>query len=182
MPSATPSLVRWVSCSCGAETPGLLQGKFRAFALRQKLGETKIEELYLTAIGNENVRGLDVAVNDGLGVCGFEGIGHLVAIFRDALDFHGFSGNEVLEGVAFQVFHDDETLAFILIHVIDRADMRMIQGGGGPRFALEAFDGQRLFGKKSSGRNFRDTWRPSLRSSALYTTPMPPPPSFSRMR
>src|SRR6266853_6796436 len=28
----------------------------------------------------------------------------------------------------------------------------------------------------SSGRNFRATWRPSLRSSASYTTPMPPPP------
>ena len=28
----------------------------------------------------------------------------------------------------------------------------------------------------SSGRNFKATRRPSLRSSALYTSPMPPPP------
>src|SRR2546426_11333647 len=30
----------------------------------------------------------------------------------------------------------------------------------------------------SSGRNFNATKRPSSVSSALYTTPMPPPPSF----
>ena len=34
----------------------------------------------------------------------------------------------------------------------------------------------------SSGRNFRATKRSSRVSSALYTTPIPPPPSFSTMR
>jgi len=46
--------------------------------------------------------------------------------------------------MAFEVFHDDETLAFILVHVIDGADMGMIQRGRRPRFTLESFDGQRL--------------------------------------
>ena len=32
------------------------------------------------------------------------------------------------------------------------------------------------YGPHYSERNFRATWRPSLRSLALYTTPMPPPP------
>ncbi len=36
--------------------------------------------------------------------------------------------------------------------------------------------------ENSSGRNFKATRRPSLVSSALYTTPMPPPPSFSSIR
>src|ERR1700745_2210485 len=35
---------------------------------------------------------------------------------------------------------------------------------------------------KSSGKNFSATKRPSLVSWALYTTPIPPPPSFSMMR
>src|SRR6266403_1994858 len=35
---------------------------------------------------------------------------------------------------------------------------------------------------KSSGRNFSATKRPSLVSWALYTTPIPPPPSFSMIR
>ena len=34
----------------------------------------------------------------------------------------------------------------------------------------------------SSGRNFRATKRCKRASSALYTTPMPPPPSFSTTR
>src|SRR6266481_4228865 len=33
-----------------------------------------------------------------------------------------------------------------------------------------------------SGKNLSATKRPSLASWALYTTPMPPPPSFSMMR
>ena len=86
-------------------------------------------------------------MNDGLGVGGFESIGHLVAIFRDALNVYGLPGNAVFKSVAFEVLHHDETLAFILIHVIDRADMRMIQGGGGPCFALKTLDSQRLSGK-----------------------------------
>ncbi len=35
--------------------------------------------------------------------------------------------------------------------------------------------------KSPSGKNFRATKRWSLMSSALYTTPLPPPPSFSTM-
>src|ERR1700747_2918822 len=35
---------------------------------------------------------------------------------------------------------------------------------------------------KSSGKNFSATKRPSLVSWALYTTPIPSPPSFSMMR
>jgi len=36
--------------------------------------------------------------------------------------------------------------------------------------------------ESSSGRNFKATVRLSVVSSALYTTPVPPPPSFSSMR
>src|SRR5436305_843496 len=34
----------------------------------------------------------------------------------------------------------------------------------------------------SSGKNFKATKRPSSVSSALYTTPIPPPPTFSTTR
>ena len=37
-------------------------------------------------------------------------------------------------------------------------------------------------GLTSSGRNFNATKRPSSVSSALYTTPIPPPPNFSSTR
>src|SRR5712664_453086 len=49
--------------SRGAESSGFLEGEFRTFPFRHEFGETKVKELHLAAVGNENVRGLDVAVN-----------------------------------------------------------------------------------------------------------------------
>ena len=84
----------------------------------------------------------------------------------------------LLERLAFQQLHRDERPALVLVDVVDGADVRVIQGRGGAGFALEPL--QRMRSRaKSSGRNLRATRRPSRVSSALYTTPIPPPPSFS---
>src|SRR5256885_13046652 len=116
-----------------------------ASVLREELGQTKIEKFYLRAIGYENVRGLDVAVDDGLGVSGFECVGHLIAKLGYTLDLHGLAGNEMLKRLPFEKFHDDKILVGVLVDVVNRADVRVIQGGGGSRFALEALDGQMVF-------------------------------------
>ena len=55
----------------------------------------------------------------------------------------------------------------LLADFVDRADVRMIQGGGGLRFALEAAREPAGLWQISSGRNFRATKRCSLTSSAL---------------
>jgi hypothetical protein len=56
----------------------------------------------------------------------------------------------------------------------------MIQGGGGPRFALESLQRLRIAGQ-FLGKDLQRDVAVSLRSSASYTTPMLPP-SFRRMR
>ena len=43
------------------------------------------------------------------------------------------------EGVPLQRLHDDEVAAVVFVDVVDRADVRMIQRGDGPRLALESF-------------------------------------------
>ncbi len=111
---------------CDAESRRHLFGPARAFALGQKLGQAKIEKFHLSAIGEENIGRLDVAVNDGFGVSRFEGIRHLVAVFGHALEVNGAPHNPVFEGLPLEKFHDDEVLAFILVHVINRADVRMV--------------------------------------------------------
>ena len=48
----------------------------------------------------------------------------------------------MLQGVAFQQFHGEKSLPLVLADVVDGADVRVIQGGRGPRLPLEAL--QRL--------------------------------------
>ena len=44
----------------------------------------------------------------------------------------------MFQRLAFQELHGDKRLSILLPDVIDRADVRVIQGGGGLRLALEA--------------------------------------------
>ena len=43
------------------------------------------------------------------------------------------------ERLAFQHLHGDETMAFVFVDVVNRADIGMIQSRGSPSFALESF-------------------------------------------
>ena len=84
--------------------------------------------------------------------------------------------------VSFEELHRDEGLPVILIDVVDGADVGMVQRGGGPSFAPEAFQRLRivseLFGQKLESDEAAQA--ACLRPS--YTTPIPPPPSFSMTR
>ena len=53
---------------------------------------------------------------------------------------------------------------------------------GGARFPLQPFQRSALFHSRPSGRNFNATARDNTRSSARYTTPMPPRPSKLTIR
>ncbi len=80
-----------------------------------------------------------------------------------------------------EVLHGDERLIPTLPNLMNGTDVQMIQGGGRARLAMEALQSLRIQGDLA-GRNFRATNRPREMSSALYTTPIPPPPSFSTTR
>jgi len=75
----------------------------------------------------------------------------------------------------------DKGLSIGFVDLVDRTDIRVIEGCGGPSLSLEALPGFRIT-KECGARNLRATKRPSFVSSALNTTPMPPSPSFSTMR
>src|SRR5437773_2781164 len=85
------------------------------------------------------------------------------------------------EGYSFQQLQGDEVLAFKLVDLINRADVGVVQRRSRARLAFEALSASESFAS-ASGRNLSATLRPSLMSSGLVHTPMPPPPSFSMMR
>src|SRR5690242_822047 len=128
----------------------------RTSAFRHKFGKTKIEELHLAAVCCKNIGRLDVAVDDGFRMSGIKSVGDLVAIVRDFFDVQGLPGNAMFQGLSLENLHNNEVLAFELVHVIDRADVRVIQGGSSTSFPLKALDRQMVSGNLFGEELHRD--------------------------
>ena len=109
-----------------------------------QLGEAEIEDLQVIAVADEQVRRLDVAVDDAARVRRLERLGDLDPEVYDLLDRQRPLLDSLLHRQTLEQFHDDEGAAVLLAELVDRADVRMGQGGGEPRFALEARQPRRL--------------------------------------
>ena len=96
----------------------------------------------MPAIRNEDVRRLDVAVNDAGRVRRVQAIGDLDRQGKQSLCFNRLTRDHMLQRHALQEFHGDERSATLLADVVNRADVRMIQRRCGLGFTPEAF--QRL--------------------------------------
>jgi len=118
-------------------------------------GKAEVENFGVTAFGYENVRGLNVAMNDALGVGGIEGVGGFESEGDDGFVIEGLAGDLMLQGQAIEKFHGDERLLAVLADFVDGADVGVVESGRGAGFAAEAFEGLRVagefFGKKFEG-------------------------------
>jgi len=85
-------------------------------------------------------------MNDAAFVGGFEGIENTDADFEELIERYGLAVDAMLERDAFEKLHGDEGDAIVFVDVVDRADIGMIERGGGLSFAAEAFEGGRIFG------------------------------------
>ena len=68
-------------------TGGCGEGKFR---------EAEIQDLGVTKTGYEDIGRLDVAMDDALAVCSFEGIGNIDAEVQNLFEFERFAVNQML--------------------------------------------------------------------------------------
>ncbi len=110
------------------------------------LGKSEIQNLGVAAIGDEDIRRLDIAVDDALRMRHIEGVGNFNGEVLQILQFHRAARDGVFQRLAFQIFHGDEGGAILLADIMDRADVGMIQGRGGLRFALKARQRLRVLG------------------------------------
>jgi hypothetical protein len=81
---------------------------------------------------DEEVGGLDVPVDDAPAVGRVQGVGNLYAEIHDLRWVEGATADAVLERVSLQELHGDEGPSFVLVDVVDRADVGMVEGRGGP--------------------------------------------------
>jgi hypothetical protein len=92
----------------------------------------------LSALGQEDVRGLDVAMDDALRVRRLQPVGNLNAQFENLIGSHRLARYPMAEGLALQQFHHEEGRAIMLADIVQGTDVRVTQAGNGLRFALEA--------------------------------------------
>ena len=118
-------------------------------------GQAEIENLGVTAIGDKNVRRLDIAMHDPFAVRGFQRVGNFnrevsrrsCSIGRPSIRcFNVWPG---------QALHHDEQVSFVFADFVDGADVGMIQRRGSASFAAKALQSLRVLrgvvGKKFQG-------------------------------
>src|ERR1700678_237478 len=96
----------------------------------------------MSAFGRKDVRWLVVAMNNPCGGSRIEGVCNFDGQRQDGLDLHRPPGDAVFQRQAIQKLHGDERLAILLANIVDRADVRVVQGGRSLGLALKA--GKRL--------------------------------------
>src|SRR5579864_6526379 len=123
---------------------GIGPNRLRDWAHQQGLGQSEVKNFGLPARRNENVRGLDIAMNDALAVSGVERIGNLDAEVEYGFIFQRFAENAVRQRLSLEILHGNKWLALVLPKVVNGTNIRMIEGGSGPRFAFKALESLRI--------------------------------------
>ena len=135
------TLRRHVVHGPGNDAAGRQIVRFRIVAVgNEVLGEPEIEKFDEPAVGQEDVSGRDVAMDDPLLVRHGKRVCHLRRHVEESCERERSVTEACLECRPPKQFHRDETLPRPFVDVEDRADVGMVERGREPRFALEPPD------------------------------------------
>ena len=104
----------------------------------RQLGEAEVEDLDPAVVRDEDVVGLEVAVDDPLVVSGGKAAGDLQRVVEGLADRKRSALEADLQGVAFEQLRDDVGGAVVRADIVDGEDVRVVQGAGGAGLLLEA--------------------------------------------
>ena len=144
------------------------------------LGHAEVEYLHMPAGGDEDVRRLDVAMNDARGVGGVEGVGDFDGQFQRRFEIEPLDCHALAQVRALEELHGDEDDPVLLANLINRADVGVVQSRQSARFTLKARYQLCIAGQFRLHHLDGDI-AVQIRVVARYTSPIPPEPSSSTM-
>ena len=126
---------------------------------RPDLGQPEIENLRVAAAGDEQIRRLDVAVDDPGSVRRLERVGDLDRERQQLIDLERAPADPMLQRRPVEELHDEERAAVLLADIVNGADVGVIQRRRGACLAAESRQGLGIVG---------EVWRQELqRDEAL---------------
>src|SRR5262249_53476769 len=108
--------------------------------------QSEIQNLPVPSFGDEDVRRLDVPVDDASRVRRVQRVGDFDAERERVLHVQWLSCDPCPQGHAVQEFHHDEGLTVLLRDLVYGANVRVVQRGSRLRLAAEARQGLWVFG------------------------------------
>ena len=99
--------------------------------------DAEVEHLRPPVRRDHHVGGLEIAMDDTVGVRMFEGVGELMADAAHALGRHRASSQDRLQRLAADELHGDVRHAVHIAYFVDGADIGMIERGGGARLVQQ---------------------------------------------
>ncbi len=139
-------------CRAGVVGCALAGGTGRRHHLRQ----SKIENLRVPTLGYEQIRRLDVAMNNSFSMGRIETVGNFDREIKYPLQLNSRAQNHIPESLALQIFHHQKETALVLANLINRANVWMIQCRRSPRLAPEALQRLRIVRQRIRKKLERD--------------------------
>src|SRR5258708_19060145 len=126
----------------------------------------------MPALGHEDVRGLDIAVNNSLGVGCVERVGNFDSEIKQALQLDSRAQDQIPESLALQIFHHQKQSSLVLSDFVNGANIGMIQRRGRTSLAPEALQRLRII-RQSIGKKLERYEPAELDDFGLMHDPHP---------